>query len=297
MDIAGADERSAISTRFGYDLDQSGRVLPFATARGPLLQDLQAHSRQFRPDDNTHAHARPAPPSRFEQIAAASAGISPHRVRLLGILLAAATPASAGGRAELRPVWANEAIHRAYNMVRLVGRLDRRMPRHDQQSPAPDFETRLAVRLAATFDQLAITHDGEPRPCSVPLRNVARDLVELFGPGVGEISVATHVDRLTLPAFQHRALILLASELVTNCLLHAFNVRRSGRIELQLIRHHGGAARLTVADGGNYACPDIGRVDGRCGVAEYLADLLASRLVYRPAVGAGTVADIDIPVA
>jgi two-component sensor histidine kinase len=172
-------------------------------------------------------------------------------------------------------------------MAKLVGRLEQNAPRRP-----PDFETPLGVELASIFDSLAISSDQEPRSCSAPLRDLTRDLTELFGPAIGQIAVTTNVDRLTLPAFRHRALILMANELVTNALLHAFKDRRFGRITLQLSVLARGSARLTVMDDGESARHQ----PSPCSVINYLADLLESDLVYQTRFGGGLIAEIEIPL-
>jgi hypothetical protein len=263
--------------------------------RRPLQYDLPPDAGRHRADRTRSGIYHLAPTSRYEEIARTAAGISRQRARLLGILLAAAPPASCGGRPVLRPIWATEAMHRAHSMVRLVGRLEQRMPRRDDQSRLPDFETHLGLELAAVFDSLAITDDEELRPCSSNLREVARNLIELFGPTIGHVTVSTSVERLALSAFRHRALVLIASELVTNALLHAFKDRRAGQITLKLTLLGGGVACMTVTDDGDHLFDRARYHSARCSVTNYLADLLEAELVYRPRPGGGTIAELEIP--
>jgi two-component sensor histidine kinase len=263
--------------------------------RRPLQYDLPSDAILHRADRTRSGINHLAPTSQYEEIACAAAGISRQRARLLGILLAAAPPASCGGRPVFRPIWATEAMHRAHSMVRLVGRLEQRMPRRDDQSRLPDFETNIGLELASIFDSLAMADDEELRPCSSNLRDVARNLIALFGPTIGHVTVATSVDRLALPAFRHRALILIASELVTNALLHAFKDRRAGQVALQLTLLGRGVARLAVTDDGARLCDRARCHPARCSVTNYLADLLEAELVYRPRPGGGTIAEIEIP--
>lgn len=76
-----------------------------------------------------------------------------------------------------------------------------------------------------------------------------------FAPGIplchrsgGELR--TDVERLARPAFQRRALVLAASELVVNALSHAFGSRRQGRhvVSFRMVSRR--RARLVVADDG-----------------------------------------------
>ena len=258
--------------------------------------DRQPAVPQYRAGHVSRGETGAPPISQFERIASTAAGISVRRVKLLGVLLTSASPASFGGRPVLRPIWATEALHRAYSMVRLVARLERRSPSHDEQSVRLDLEARLGAELAAIFDSLTIARDDELRACSASLRDVARNLVELFGPAIGEVTLVTSVDHLVLPAFRHRALILLVSELIINTLLHAFNGRRAGRVTLELARLSQSKARLAVTDDGNYPLGGVPHRPERCSVVNYLADLLQTELVCRSATGGGMIAVTDIPL-
>ena len=234
--------------------------------------------------------------SEFERIASAAASISRQRVRLLGILLAAASPSLCGGPAVLRPIWATEALHRAHGMIRLVARLEQKAPRRNKPPQPLDFENKIGVELASIFDSLAISRNEELRACSCPVRDVARNLIELFGPGVGHITLTTSVERIALPAFQHRALVLMANELIVNSLLHAFRHRSTGHVTLRLDLLKRDTARLAVTDDGHGLVGRVSHRPARCGVINDLADLLQSEVTYRSAPGGGTMAEIDIPL-
>jgi hypothetical protein len=289
MNTITSSEKMDISGRFAGDWPAPSNHMHNRTQ---LLHDLRSDAWQSR----TETGRTPAKPSQFEQLAADAAGISPHRLRLLGLLLAAGGPTSCGGRSVLRPIWAIEALERAHTMVRLVGALERHMPIEDDLSPWPDIETRLGVKLASVFDGLAISSDEELRPCSVPLREIVRDLVGLFGPALSQFSIRTSVDRLSLPAYQHRARVLIASNLVTHALLHAFQGPCSGQITLRLAVSHRATAHLTVADDTNFISHSVPASRSRCSVIDYLTDLLQSDLVYRPRPGGGMIAELEFPV-
>jgi two-component sensor histidine kinase len=64
------------------------------------------------------------------------------------------------------------------------------------------------------------------------LREIVRDLVTLFGPTAGDIELHLNIERVALAAYRRRALVLAASELVINALLHAFKGRSGGLIWL-----------------------------------------------------------------
>ena len=149
------------------------------------------------------------------------------------ILLAAARPFD-DGFAPLRPLWAQEAMHRATGVLRLFAALHRRD--HSRSSPHALHERRLASHLAAELASLETGAALRVLPCSGPLRKVARDLVALFGPAIGQVVLDTDVVPLSLPAYRCRALVLLGSELVMNALLYAFHGRRMGHVSLRLQR-------------------------------------------------------------
>ncbi len=62
--------------------------------------------------------------SRLERMAAASRQISARRGQMLGMLLAATTSSCCSRQTASRPLWANEAMHRAYSLIQLVRDLD-----------------------------------------------------------------------------------------------------------------------------------------------------------------------------
>lgn len=266
------------------------------SGRSPLFHDPWSDPLDYPAEGGTDNSDPSTTVSRFEQIIAATDRISPQRQRLLGLLLSAGPSAHCNGRSVLRPIWADEAMHRAYRMVRLVGQLDEAMPRYRIRSPWPNFESKLGLDIKTTFDSLAILYDEEPRSCSAPLRDIVRDLVELFGPAIGNMTAATSVDHLTLPAFRHRALILLASELVTNAMLHASKDRRDSRIALRLSVLGHDAARLTVTCDGCFDLDYIQRQPACCDVITDLSDLLQGEPICQSRLGGGTIVDLEFPV-
>jgi two-component sensor histidine kinase len=143
----------------------------------------------------------------------------------------------------LRPLWANEAMHRAWSLTRLLLRLDDL--RLDERDSGGDpflasLEHRIAEELARGYAALQIDADTAMRPCSRPLRDIAIDLVELFSPAASRIRLCTAIDHVVLSEFKRRALVLLGSELVTNALMHAFHGRTLGRISVTLQALSGG---------------------------------------------------------
>ena len=212
---------------------------------------------------------------------------------MLGVLLDSARPSHCGGRAVLRPLWAEEAMHRAYNMLVLVMQLHQVAGVRPEDEVALRLDRGVASDLAALFRTPEISKESEELPCSCVLRGVVRNLVALFTSGEGPVVIRTEIERLSLAAYKRRALVLAASELVINALRHDFAGRCGGQIQVTLRAFGTAHACLTVVDNG------VGfhesRLSGQRGIASDLADLLEADLVYRRLGPAGTNAEIVFP--
>ncbi len=230
---------------------------------------------------------------RFERMVLDSSQLSPTRSRILGALLAAANPACCGGNATLQPLWANEATHRAYQMVRLTRVLDSRIPCGDQCAAEVDLEWRVAEVLAATLLSLRIKRDAEKLPCSEVLRDLVRDLVDLFGDAACVSGISTTIERLELASFKRRALVLLAGQLVIEALSFAARAPRGSQILVILDRPAAGFGRLAVGFD-DHVVP-FGPLDGSDGVIDDLASLLESDVIYRTDCGR-IVAGVEFPL-
>jgi two-component sensor histidine kinase len=221
--------------------------------------------------------------SRFEALTEASRHISSGRATVLGLLVGAADPRACGGSAVLRPLWANEAMHRAWSLTRLLLRLDQWDSGGDPFLAS--LEHRIAEELARGYGALHIEADTAMRPCSQTLRDIAINLVELLSPATGRIRLCTAIDPVVLSEFKRRALVLLGSELVTNALMHAFHGRARGTISVTLQAVTGGYARLIVADDG---CGMKQHAAQARPIVHDLADLLESDLDRRAGPNGGT---------
>jgi two-component sensor histidine kinase len=218
----------------------------------------------------------------------------PSHADILGPLLDPVCPEQWGGRPVLWPLWANEAVHRGYVMVRLNATLlDRSRPSRDT-TLGRQVDARIASGLAGLYRSLAIAKDADKLPCSRVLRDVVLNLVELFGAPSGRVSIGTQVERVSLPSYQRRALVLAASELVCNALLHAFCGRPGGHIEVELQIFGASRGRLAVTDDG---CGMPGSMPrNRLQIGRDLASLLEADIGYRAAASGGTVAEIEFPM-
>jgi hypothetical protein len=230
--------------------------------------------------------------SRFEGLATLAAAPPATGADLLGILLASTFPAGGGGCEVLRPLWAEEAMHRAFGFVRLVHARNAGVGTGLHPTIA-GLERVVARDLVARYRELEVDGDRETRLCATVLHDVVAGLGVLFGRPSGVIVVA-EIEALPLPSYKRRALVLAANELVVNSLLHAFPGRQGGVIEISLTVRATESACLRVVDDG------IGYTDAGpnldCGVAAGLAGLLEADLEYQRKSGR-TSAEIAFPLS
>src|SRR5271156_4746212 len=113
-------------------------------SRAVLVETVQ-------PDDGTEGGGVQPFGCRFETMAAHSGAISPRLGQVLGVLLDAARPSRCGGCAVLRPLWAEEAMHRAYNMLVLVMQLHQMAGVRPEDDVALQLDHGVAGDLAALF--------------------------------------------------------------------------------------------------------------------------------------------------
>jgi len=234
--------------------------------------------------------------SRFEALTLLTRQTPPKAGDLLSVLLGSTIPLSGRGCQVLQPLWAGEAIHRAFGFARLVQARARGGEPSGQPAVVAGLVDAIARDLAAQFRELETGGERDMRLCSGVLRDVVTGLRALFG-GSPNITIKTKIEDVSLPAYKRRALVLAAAELVNNALLHAFRGRRAGRIEVDLTIT--GApdgtrtACLRVADNGigfTESPPNLDR-----GVASGLACLLEADLAYDRSSG-WTIAEIAFPV-
>ena len=217
----------------------------------------------------------------------------PRAEDVIGILLDAALPTRHRGCEALRPLWAEEAMHRAYTLVRLVDARNRGGSRPDGVTAAPGLDTIAARALARQLRELETDDERVMLPCGPALRDVAANLGALFAHPVN-VSLTVSTDAVSLPAYKRRALVLTTAELVCNALLHGFPGREAGRIEVGLACDNAASPCLRVADNGvgfmtsGDPEPVVWQSRAR------LADLLDSGF-HQPSIAGWTIAAIHIP--
>jgi two-component sensor histidine kinase len=233
------------------------------------------------------------PESRFASIASQNERLPAHLGDVPGLLLQAA--ADGIGRPVLMPLWTEEGMHRAYATLRLLGRRAERERGRTKTEFTAGVECALARSLASAYRSLAMADEDAVVPCSMLLRDVVRNLGALLGGGNGVI-VRTVVERLSLPPYKRRALVLCASELMINALTHAFpDGAQDGRIVVSLRLLDDRRACLRVADNG--AGFGSRRPDPAVSVAGGLAGLVEADLTYHRTADCTTVAEVVFPVA
>jgi two-component sensor histidine kinase len=233
------------------------------------------------------------PNSRFELIAAQGESLPSDLGDLLGLLLQAAYSPEGTGCPLLAPLWAEEGMHRAYAMLRLFDRRAKRHRGHARNGFTARVECALAHSLASAYRSLATAGEEEVVQCATLLREVALNLGALFGGG--GVVVGTVIERLHLPAYKRRALVLSASELMINALTHAFpDAARDGRIEVSLRQVDEKRACLRVADNGSGF--GARRPNTVTSIAGGLADLVEADLTYGRTADWTTIAEIVFPI-
>lgn len=190
-------------------------------------------------------------------------------------------------------LWADEAGHRASNLAQLAASLAH-VSRTQSDSLSGEEVARRAERLRDCY--VAINEVGASADvrCDGLLQELAESLLELFAPMLGPVALKVVVEPVVLTPERRNALLLIANELVTNSLKHAFPGRRAGKLDVMFGPRAGAEAVLTILDDG------VGggeRVEGGRGktLIAGLAALLGATL-ERPDQDAGTAVVVRLPV-
>jgi len=222
-------------------------------------------------------------PCRLEQMAAEVALVSRSRQAMLGALLHATLPTAPRGRPAFRAIWVNEAMHRAYTMIRLTALLEKFAPLDRLDVTAGEVERRIAIEVAGVLRSMDVDND-ELTPCSEALMTVGRGLFELFAPAAGSLCFTADIARLSLPHFKCRALVLASCELISGLLLRGFSQYARGHITVTLSKRGQREVGLTITGNGlGTMCEPSSE-----NLAD-LAELLESNLSFRaPCFGMAT---------
>jgi two-component sensor histidine kinase len=184
------------------------------------------------------------------RMAEAAGRLNGQRAAILYQLLRATGRPLENEGSPLKPVWSFENFARAKVMIRLLSSLDRLRKSGSPHMLSLDVERDTADRLSAGLSLLQDLSGACKLPCSTLLRHVVRDVVELFGPTVGELSVATQIEPITMTSVQRRAIVLTVCNLLLNSIADGFPGRGRGTLLVALQRTGRARMRLTVADDG-----------------------------------------------
>ncbi|HVJ51722.1 MAG TPA: hypothetical protein VM689_04635 [Aliidongia sp.] len=225
-----------------------------------------------------------------EPAISAPAGPSASRGTMLGILFDAASPIARGGLPALRPLWAEEAMNRAANLLRLVLLLEYRRWAGGQSPTDLALECAHAMALAGFYGSLDVDHGDNVVPCTALLRGLMERLVKLFGPTVGRVTLSVELDRLMLPADKRRALALMSSELIIHALLDGFRGRDQAVIAATLECGSDGQIRFRIEDDGEPPASS-NRPGSSHAMIGTLAGVLDAEIVYRRSPMGGMTAE------
>jgi two-component sensor histidine kinase len=213
---------------------------------------------------------------------------------MLSRLLEPICPAAWGGRPVLWPLWMDEMVHRRGVTIQMTTLLMSRSRLEPTARMQRELDYNVASNLAAAIRELLILNDNAQVPCAAVIRGIAHNLVELFGPVAGSITVATRIEPLQLVAFKRRALGLLAVALLSNALLHAFRGLEGGHIEVRLAQVSRSRARLIVKNNG---CDQSVPVSQRTQqIGNDLANILEAEIAYGIAGFDGPATQIELPI-
>jgi hypothetical protein len=244
--------------------------------------------------DPRHGVRQPAPIRlcRIDHIAATAGLLTFRRGAILDLLLRGTQLAPLSDACYHHPVWVNETLERTWLIVQLLLLLDQRTRSGGHHLPPASLEQEVAQRLTETFRILGNLADWYVQAHSDLLRCMAHDLVELFGPDIGNVDIRLNIERRRLPELQWRALILAACHLIMRALLNGFRRRSGGTIFVSLCTIAPQCVRLTITDDG---CDAMAKRDAdEVSVLKDLADLMNASLVRRRGAQNGSVAEITI---
>ena len=181
--------------------------------------------------------------------------------------------------AVLQRTWAMEAMHRSMTMVKLVLLNEARWADRPRSPICRQLEVALAKKVSILFHSLSATAGTRLISCGHALAGITTGLGGLFGAIGGDVIVSVEVSEVWLSPIRHRALILVAVELVTRTLLR--NAARSSacRMGVSLFVTDDNRAILLADDN----CPEMAasRALEPLSVLDDLAEILGADILVR----------------
>ncbi|MCK6454705.1 MAG: ATP-binding protein [Alphaproteobacteria bacterium] len=187
-----------------------------------------------------------------------------------------------------------EVHHRVKNNLQVVASMLRLQQRRFADAQLRDALERSISRVHA----MSLVHQalyGSTNFVSVNVGSYMRKLIEYVqqaDPRVAEVKIEATADDTALPIDQSVPLALIANEVVTNALKHAFPNQRAGRVRIA-VATEGGKVRLEVIDNGVGAPLDqsgAGEQGGRgfgMQIVHALAQQLGGSARYETVAGGG----------
>lgn len=193
----------------------------------------------------------------------------------------------------------SEVHHRVYNNLQVVDSLLHMESAQVADPAASEAFVRVSGRLRALALVQQRLHRGDDFG-TVDFSAYLGDLADAVGdarPGQAVEVRAEAEPGLRLPVDTAMPLGLVATELLTNAMKHAFPGRRRGTVTVGLARVPGGV-RLTVSDDGvGTAAAAPGGRQGQGGrLVRLLADQVGARVRASPPGDPGTTVTVDVPL-
>jgi two-component sensor histidine kinase len=232
-------------------------------------------------------------PRGLARMAEAAGRLKGQRAAILYQLLHATSAPPENKGSPLKPIWAFENFARAKVMIRLLSSLDRLRKNGSPHMLSLEVERDAADRLSAGLSLLQDLSGACPVPCSALLRHVVRDLVELFGPTIGEVSVATRIEPITMTGIKRRAVVLTVCNLLLNSIADGFPELSRGALLVSMQRIGRAQVRLTVADNG--CASDRDHMEESWEAVDDLVAILGGRLVRQRDGHGGMVTELTLP--
>lgn len=190
-----------------------------------------------------------------------------------------------------------EVHHRVKNNLQIVANLLAMKSRE-----APEEARRRLAETADRIHAISAVHEALYENLDdhgVRLLDRLRVICGRISPTYGldeRVAITLQGEELELSLNASVPVALIATELVSNALKHAFPAPRGGRLEVKVSARPDGAFELSVSDDGVGWAPQSARRGSGLGIAMALAKQLGGNLTVEPRDGGGVVASFVAPV-
>jgi hypothetical protein len=202
-----------------------------------------------------------------------------HRQAMLNILFDVAEQVTKNDSSQTQTIWAEEASHRAMNMLYLMLMLNRPKMYKPFCTIRAAEEYRLAEEIAEGFASLNVTGQHINQSCIKPLNRIIKNIVTLFGYSLFSVRLSISAQSMGLSTEKNRAIVLICSDLVINALKEGVRRMTRGCIEITLEKLTTNVSQLIVKD--DFASTARYISSPGYGIVSALAEILEADLVYR----------------